>query len=472
MNQSKIVILGAGPAGVGAAFELTRRGLMDVTVLEQREVPGGNAGSFDVDGVRVDYGSHRLHPASDPKILADLRGLLGEDLLTRPRHGRIRLLGRWIGFPLKPLDLMLRLPKSFAVRAAWDSVSKPLRAKPKVENFATVLQQGLGPAICRDFYFPYARKIWGREPEALSAEQAKRRVSAGSPAKLLRKLANAVPGLRSPTANTFYYPRGGFGAISQALADAASKGGARIVYGASVSGLETRNGRVRSVRYERDGRVETIEADHVWSTLPVTLAARLMEPEAPPEVLSAAASMEFRAMILVYLTLETGQFTPWDAHYFPGEQIRITRLSEPKNYSATSEPAGRTVLCAELPCSTEDPQWSMTDQELGRAVCADLERAGLPVKVPVANVSVRWLRFAYPIYKAGFEEAFRLVDQWAGSVERFLTFGRQGLFAHDNTHHALAMAYAAVECLDDRGTFDATRWAMWRRVFETFVVED
>jgi hypothetical protein len=130
------------------------------------------------------------------------------------------------------------------------------------------------------------------------------------------------------------------------------------------------------------------------------------------------------------------------------------------------------VLCAELPCSTEDPQWSMTDEELGREVRADLERAGLPVRVPIANVTVCRLRFAYPIYKAGFEGAFRLVDQWVGSIERFLTFGRQGLFAHDNTHHALAMAYAAVECLDDRGTFDAMRWATHRRVFETFVVED
>ena len=472
MSRPSIVILGAGPAGVGAAFELTRKRAMDVTLLEQRDSPGGNSGSFDVDGVRVDYGSHRLHPACDPKILADLRELVGEDLLTRPRNGRIRLQGRWIGFPLRPLDLALRLPKSFAIRAMWDSVSKPLRPKPKVENFATVLQQGLGPAICRDFYFPYAHKIWGLAPEALSAEQAKRRVSAGSPAKLLRKLANAVPGLRAPTANKFYYPRGGFGQISRALADSAATLGARMLYGARVCGLETRGNRIRSVHYERNGQVEQIAADHVWSTLPLTLTANLMHPPAPPEVVAAAGAMEFRAMILIYLTLETGQFTPWDAHYFPEERIRITRLSEPKNYSAASEPAGRTVLCAELPCSVDDAQWTMPDEELGREVLADLERASLPAQARVANVTTRRLRFAYPIYKEGFDEAFQSVDQWLGSLENFLSFGRQGLFAHDNTHHALAMAYAAVECLDEAGTFDLTRWAMWRGVFDTYVVED
>ncbi|MEZ5361003.1 MAG: FAD-dependent oxidoreductase [Bryobacterales bacterium] len=472
MSRPRIVILGAGPAGVGAAFELTRKRNVDVTILEQREGPGGNAGSFEVDGIRVDYGSHRLHPACDPKILADLQEALGDDLLTRPRNGRIRLHRRWIGFPLRPADLAMRLPKSFAFKAAWDAVSKPFRGEPRIENFKTVLERGLGPAICRDFYFPYARKIWGIEPDQLSAEQAKRRVSAGSPLKLLRKLANAIPGLRAPNANTFFYPRGGFGRISEALAQAAQAVGARMLYGARVSGLEARDGRVHTVHFERGGSIEQIEADHVWSTLPVTLTANILYPPAPPEVLSAAAAMEFRAMLLIYLTLETDQFTPWDAHYFPEEGVRITRLSEPKNYSASAEPAGRTVLCAELPCSTDDALWKGADEELGRAVQDDLERAGLPVRAKVAGVTVRRLRFAYPIYRNGFEAHFSRVDQWLGAFENFVSFGRQGLFAHDNTHHALAMAYAAVECLDQGGGFDRTRWAMWRGVFDSFVVED
>ena len=86
-HSPHVVILGAGPAGVGAAYELTRNGFTKVTVLEQRDTVGGNAGSFQLDGVWVDYGSHRLHPACDPTILNNLRQLLGEDLLDRPRHG-------------------------------------------------------------------------------------------------------------------------------------------------------------------------------------------------------------------------------------------------------------------------------------------------------------------------------------------------------------------------------------------------
>src|SRR5205085_9748566 len=127
------------------------------TVLERNDEVGGLAGSFELAGLHVDHGSHRLHPACDPAVLADIRQLLGDDLLERPRHGRIRLRGRWIHFPLKPLDLALSLPPSFAVGVLADSLRKLLpRASTDstTETFASILEAGLGRTICRDFYFP------------------------------------------------------------------------------------------------------------------------------------------------------------------------------------------------------------------------------------------------------------------------------------------------------------------------------
>ena len=121
-----VIILGAGPAGLGAAFKLARRGDVQVTVLEQNRNVGGNAGSFDLAGTRVDFGSHRLHPSCDPHVLNDIREFLGRDLLDRPRHGRIRLCGRWIHFPLKPLDLALGLPLRFSTGVAADLLRKTL----------------------------------------------------------------------------------------------------------------------------------------------------------------------------------------------------------------------------------------------------------------------------------------------------------------------------------------------------------
>jgi len=467
-----VVVLGAGPAGVGAAYELTRNGRARVTVLEQRDTVGGNAGSFQLDGVWVDYGSHRLHPACDPAILQNLRELMGDDLLDRPRHGRIRLENQWIHFPLNPGDLLLRMPKRFAFGVARDMVHKKTAGNGHRETFASVLEDSLGSTICRGFYFPYARKLWGLPPEQLAVTQARRRVSGNSVGKILRKVANAVPGLKKPGAGRFFYPRRGYGQITQRLGDVAKEAGAAFVMGARVTAVEREGNKITGVTYERDGQSHRIATGNVWSTLPISLLLRSIRPEAPAETLEAATRISFRGMILIYLTLEQDQFTEYDAHYFPEESIPISRLSEPKNYSASVEPRGATVLCAELPADPGSGEWEMTDVQLGEMLRAWLERAGLPVRVRVLRVTTRRLRQAYPVYVRGYEKDLAVADQWLGQIEGLLTFGRQGLFVHDNTHHALFMANAAAQCLGADGSWDGKLWAHYRGIFETHVVED
>ncbi|MGH9657220.1 MAG: FAD-dependent oxidoreductase, partial [Bryobacteraceae bacterium] len=147
------------------------------------------------------------------------------------------------------------------------------------------------------------------------------------------------------------------------------------------------------------------------------------------------------------------------------------RVSEPKNYGLAETP-GRTVLCAEWPCSTRDAAWTSADAELGRLVVEGLARAGLPVHAPVLRVAVRRLEHAYPLYLRDYRASFDRLDAWASSVAGLLSFGRQGLFAHDNTHHTLAMAYAAARAIRDDATIDRAQWAAGRRSFESHVVED
>jgi protoporphyrinogen oxidase len=344
--------------------------------------------------------------------------------------------------------------------------------------------------VCRDFYFPYARKIWGLEPEEISPAQARRRVSTGTLRALVARLApgRREGGARAPK-GVFHYPRDGFGRISEALAEAAVDAGARILLGAKACKVRTNpaaataaatvdatEGEARagglSVDVERPAGARTLECDHVWSTIPLAALARIADPAPPSGVVVAARGLEQRAMLLVYLVLEQDRFTEYDAHYFPSPGVPFTRLSEPKNYSGRRDPAGRTVLCAELPCSTADPVWGADDASLGTLVTDGLAAAGLPVKSAVLDVAVRRLPAAYPLYRVGWEERFDRVDAWASGLPGLLTFGRQGLYAHDNTHHALAMARAAVACLGDDGSFDAVRWARSREDFTHHVVED
>lgn len=476
----KVTVLGAGPAGIAAAYALTKGraggsagGRAQVEVLERAAVAGGNSTSFLIDGIWCDYGSHRFHPVADPQVLADVKALLGPDLLLQPRHGRIRLGGRWIHFPLKLQDALLRLPPAFAASLIADMALKRFRRKsPGPRSFSTVLLDGLGPTISKNFYFPYVRKLWGLDPERLAVTLAERRVSGSSIGKILGKMMRMVPGLRGETTGRFYYPKRGFGQISGAMMAAAESQGAAFRFGTDIVRIEREGNRVTAV-VTQDGGVETRhEADQVYSTIPLTTVVRLIDPPPPPEVVAAAKAIRFRGMILVYLILGTDRFTEYDAHYFPELSIPISRMSEPKNYSSAAEPKGRTILCAELPCDPGERWWDMSDAELGRHYCDWLGRLGLPVTVPVIRTETRRIAHAYPVYDLDYQRHFETVDTWLSSLDGFLGFGRQGLFAHDNTHHAFAMAYAAADVLMPDGGIDRAKWAAHRHEFESHRVED
>ena len=286
--MKKVVILGAGPAGLAAALELAEKNV-SVTVLEINTFVGGNATSFNIADVNVDYGSHRLHPASDPTVFKRIQNLLGDDLLERPRHGRIKLLGRWIHFPLKIVDLMIRLHPKFSIGVGMDLISGIFISSKSTNNghesFASVIQQGLGKTICNEFYFPYAKKIWGLAPEDISPIQAYKRVSANSIIKMIKRL---LPGGSKGSAGSnkkgiFYYPRFGFGQISTALHKAAEKAGAEFIFNAKVIQLELKDN-CREVVYEIHGKTHDILADQVYSTIPVSILTHLLSPEAPKEV--------------------------------------------------------------------------------------------------------------------------------------------------------------------------------------------
>ncbi len=474
MAEPRVLILGGGPAGVGAARELARRKLGHALLLEAGAHYGGNAGSFEFGGQWLDYGSHRLHPATDPAIFADIRALLGADLKDRPRHGRIRLLGKWIHFPLKPHDLLLRLDKRFALGTLRDMVAKKLPGRaPDGDSFESVIRANLGSTIAEEFYLPYAVKLWGRDPKELSGVQARKRVAAGSFGKLVRKVLNAVPGFKAPGAGRFFYPVRGFGQVSEAYAADAQRLGADMRLGWRMTRVEPPASESAPWRVHASGgeRSEVLEADYLWSTIPVTALARAMAQGVPQDVLEAAGRVTYRSMILIYLQLPVEQFTEYDAHYFPGANTRITRLSEPKNYSDLGGPKGTTILCAELPCALGDEVWSLDDAALGRLLAEDLAGCGLPLPAAPLATFTRRLPAAYPIYLTGYEEPLGRLERWVESVPRLLSYGRQGLFQHDNTHHALAMAYGAVDCMRS-GRFDVAHWSELRELYAKHVVED
>ena len=449
--SADFIILGAGPSGLTAAYLLAQRGF-EVIVLERSERVGGLASSRTVAGQSVDYGSHRFHPSAEPRILELLTRLLGGELQLRRRNGRILLRDRWLRFPLSAGDVLRSAPKPFLAKAAAGAAAACLRRR-RSDSFHQYVRTGLGKTMGEEFYFPYARKIWGLPPERLSGEQARRRISADTPTKMAGKLR------RGGQSGAFYYPAGGFGRIPQVLAEAAAGAGAAILTGTEAESVTVGREGGQATAGDR-----TFSAAQIWSTIPAPLLARMA---GGPN----GEGLRYRAMVLVYLTVPRPRYTPFDAHYFPGARIPMTRVSEPKNYRDGPDPAEATVLCAELPCRPGDETWRATDGELAGRVAESLVRCGAPDPAPAGAETVRIPR-AYPIYEIGYERHWQEMERWLAEQPRLLSFGRQGLFAHDNTHHAMAMAAAAVDSVTPAGGLDRARWAAARRRFADHVVED
>lgn len=484
--NTDLVVLGAGPAGLAAAWRAARRGL-SVVVLDRAEAVGGMASSFEVAGVRVDFGSHRLNPDMPGYVLADLRFLLGADLQTRYRSGRLLLGEKWITYPFKPRELARALPAVPMARAAFDALSTPWR-KPKAQeqanSYADLMRAGFGPTLYEQVYAPYARKLWGIDGEQIDGEQARRK--AGAPTAL-SALVRAVRNALSSESLAYLYPRRGFGQLCETMGDAAVQAGARLRLGSAVERIEVGRNEIsvrlgrseyHSAAAERTGWGSDalldgsgwLRARHVFSTLPLPLLARMTSPGAPYEAIEASGNLKFRAIVLVYVVHRGGRWTRHDVHYIPDGHTPVSRISEPMNHRINPEdPEDRDVVCFELPCDIGDEIWNASDEELADLVRGCVRETRLP-ELDLDWVQVKRVRNVYPVYQRGYQEQLSVLEEWVEQLPHLTTFGRQGLFTPDNTHHAMLMGYEAADALGS-GEFDRDRWIQAKDRFAQHIVE-
>tara|TARA_B100000579_G_scaffold84655_1_gene66087 strand:+ start:2015 stop:3391 length:1377 start_codon:yes stop_codon:yes gene_type:complete len=458
--MAEIAIIGSGPAGLMAAWRAVELG-HEVKVFESAPTVGGMSGSFEIAGLRVDFGSHRLHPSTPPHLLNRISSLLGDDLQTRERNGRIRLYDRWVSFPLRTTNMIRHLPLSFSFNSGLDILQRPFTKRSDL-TFDDEVTNRLGKTVASEFYGPYAEKLWGIPANQLDGEQARRRVSASSPLAIIKRLIRSS----TPTGRTFLYPKRGYGQIVEAIANAVTDSGGEIHTNSPVTHIHAES---ESIQIVAGGN--SLSARHVWSTAPLTKVTDIVDPKPPQAVMAAASSLRVRGMVLAYLVLDQDRYTEYDAHYLPSKETNIARLSEPKNYRDGIDPEGVTVLCAEIPCWCDDDVWNSSDQQIGELVMADLVKLGLPSARHV-ETKTRRLPSVYPVFERATMEDRETLLEWGQTLGNLIPFGRQGFLVPDNLHHTLGMGWDLAESIGAETDLNFGRWKDSVERFKQNIVED
>jgi protoporphyrinogen oxidase len=444
IRSTKLAILGGGPGGLAAGY-FARKADLPFCIYEAQTRVGGNAITFQEGEFRFDSGAHRWHD-KDAEMTAEVRRLLGADLLQCSLPSQIYHEGCWVDFPLSPLSLLGALGVWTCFNGALDVLRARLSAADEFSHFEHHAVRKYGREFARRFLLSYSEKLWGLPCRQLSPGISGSRLKG---LDLTTFVFEAVGNQRAKTRHldgSFLYPRLGFGMIAEKLAEACGLECVRL--NTKITRIFHNARRVEAI--ELNGR-EIMPVDEVISTLPLPLWLRLMQPLPDPALLELAASLRFRNLVLVAIFLRKPQISENGSVYFPDPEFPMTRVYEPKNRSRDMAPPDKTMLTAEIPCAMEDAVWRGPDASLIAQVQARLTDIGWFRPHEVLGGCVKRLPFAYPVLELGFEDKVRRLQAGLSVLENVQFAGRNGRFQYTHMHDMLRFGKDAVARLHTAG---------------------
>ena len=374
------IILGAGAAGLTAAWELVEQG-RPTMVVDLEDAPGGLCRTHEKDGYRFDLGGHRFI-SRDPSLTDMVAGLLGDDLLQASRQSMILLGGKRYRYPLEPLNMLQNLDPVVGLRGVLDYLKQRAWGEtpaPGAEvSFRNWTEARYGRTFYDLFFGPYTEKLWGIPAHTLSGDWASQRISLLNLTDVALRLLKVRGGSTRTYARKYHYPRKGIGQIFAAMTDELRRRGAVVRLGTRVTGLELKRGEV--ARVELDGPLGSysVAPEQVISTLPLPDLARMLRPDSPA-VVDAADRLRFRAVRFLDMMLDRPDLSPNTWMYVPDPRCVFTRIQEPKRRSPESAPPGKTSVMLEIPCDVGDEIWSQTDADLMDRCLGELKMLGFDV---------------------------------------------------------------------------------------------
>lgn len=459
MKRKKIIIIGAGPAGLTAAYRLAQAGC-DVCVYEASSHVGGFSRSVRIWGENVDLGPHRFF--SKVKAVNDLFfEVLQGEFYSINRLTRIFYKGRFFLYPLNPIDSLLKLGLFESIRclAAYCKARLfPHRDEKTLENWVV---NRFGRRLYSIFFRTYTEKVWGIPCARIDADWASQRIKKMSLLGVI-KSAFGMEGKKKHTSliDSFNYPRGGAGALYEKMADLARKHGAvihihspikKVLTELSSSGEECASG-VQLMNGEKVG------SDFVISTMPLTRMVEGLE-QTPKNILECAQKLRYRNTILVYINIKEKKLFEDNWIYIHSSTVQHGRITNFRNWKIESEKEkGDQVLCLEFWCFNGDAIWDMSDEDLSALARKELasvfEGEVFSEDMPTHIIK---LGKTYPVYDLGYHEYLNPIIDRLNKVKNLYPIGRYGSFKYNNQDHSILMGLEVARKIIDGANVD-----LWR----------
>jgi protoporphyrinogen oxidase len=450
---SLTVVIGAGPGGLAAAWELSGLG-HDAVVFEQDAIVGGISRTVEYRGYRFDIGGHRFF-SKVSRVREMWDELLGDDFLVRDRLSRIYYGGRFFHYPLRPTSALLSLGPIEAARVGLSYVAARLAPIRDERTFEDWVVNRFGRRLYEIFFKTYTEKVWGMPCTEISAEWASQRIKN---LDLKAAIKSALLGSRSADGqiittliDRFHYPRFGPGMMWERCRDRLAERGVETHLQHRVTRVRHANGRVVGVTVTDSGPIDDgsddpsatgpereIAADHVITSMPLASLIRVLDPPPPPEVLAAARRLRYRDFLTVGLIVERADVFPDTWIYVHAPEVKLGRIQNFKNWSPEMVPEpGRTSLGLEYFVQRGDELWTLDDKALIELGARECEALGLVRRDEVVDGTVIRMPRAYPVYDDGYQAAMPILREYLRGFSNLHVVGRNGQHRYNNQDHSM-----------------------------------
>jgi protoporphyrinogen oxidase len=444
--EKQVVVIGGGPAGLTAGYELTKFDLRPV-VLEKQSLVGGLARTESYKGFHFDLGGHRFFTKVE-EVKKMWQDVLGGEFLRRPRLSRIYYNGKFFFYPLKPLNALLGLGFLQSVLIVLSYLRWQLFPYPREDTFEQWVTNRFGRRLFLTFFKTYTEKVWGIPCSELKAEWAAQRIKDLSLKTALLSMFVKPKDTIKTLIEEFDYPRRGPGMMWNAVKTEIERRQGVVRLNSDVVRINRSGNRIDGVIVRHDGAEELIRGTDFISSMPVTEFVKALDPPAPPAVLSAAARLTYRDFLTVVLIVDKPHIFDDNWIYIHDPSVHVGRIQNFKNWSPDMVPdPSKTSLGLEYFCTEGDAVWTMADADLIEMGRREIGRTGLARSEDVVDGCVVRVEKAYPVYDSDYREYLSVVRQFIDGLENCQTIGRNGLHRYNNQDHAMLTGMLAVRNL-------------------------